>query len=307
MKLPFVSALMEKMSGGDRPPLEKYYAVVFVIIFAFLVADLGNLFARRFFIPDNIPPKKMAPSRMAQNRTYQFPGVVARNIFNSDGVIPQTQSELQGGGGTGEDNDPRPSTLGLDLVGTLVHADPSKSIATINLRGQNKIEPYMVDEEISGMARITQVLRQRVIFRNLQNQLLEYVEVPADAGISLSLDRGATVTLPKEQEKTEYTFPRAEINAQLENLPALLQQARVVPEAGPDGQVRCYKMVEMQPGSIYEKLGLRVGDCLSSVNGEPINSPQKAMEMYQMLKESSEIRLGFDRNGSTRDHSYQIR
>ncbi len=305
MKLPFVAAMMEKMKGGDRPPFEKYYIIVFVAIAAFLVADLANLFSRQYFIPDNIPPKKASAPKMAQNRSYQFPGIVARNIFNSDGVIPPTQSELQGGG-TGDDNDPRPSSLALDLVGTLVHADPTKSIATINIRGQNKIESFAVDEEISGMARVTQVLRQRVVFRNLQNQMLEYIDVPADAGMTLSLDRGATMTLPKEQEKTEYTFPRAEINAQLENLPALLQQARVVPETGPDGQVRCFKMVELQSGSVYEKLGLRIGDCISAVNGEPINSPQKAMELYQTLRESPDIKLSFDRNGKNVDHSYRI-
>lgn len=298
---------MEKMRGGDRPPFEKYYIIVFVVIFAFLVADLGNLFARRYLIPDTIPPKKMTAPKMAQNRNHQFPGIIARNIFNADGVIPPTQSELQGGG-TGDDNDPRPSSLALDLVGTLVHADPAKSVATINLRGQNKIEPFMVDEEISGMARITQILRQRVVFRNLQNQLLEYIDIPADAGMMLSLDRGATMTVPKQQEeKTQFEFPRAEINAQLENLPALLQQARVVPETGPDGQVRCYKMVELQAGSIFEKLGLRMGDCLSAVNGEPINSPQKAMEMYQMLRESPDIKLSFDRGGRNVENSYQIR
>lgn len=306
MKLPFVAALMEKMKGGDRPPFEKYYVVVFVLIFAFLVADIGNLFSRRYFIPDNIPPKKMTPPKMAQNRNVQFPGIIARNIFNADGVIPPTQSELQGGG-SGDDNDPRPSGLALDLVGTLVHADPGKSIATVNIRGQNKIEPYMVNEEISGMARITQILRQRIIFRNLQNQMLEYIEVPQDAGLSLSLDRGATVTVPKQEEQTQFEFSRAEINAQLENLPALLQQARVVPETGPDGQIRCYKMVELQSGSVYEKLGLRIGDCLSAVNGEPINSPQKAMEMYQTLRESSEIKLSYDRNGRNVENSYQIR
>jgi general secretion pathway protein C len=306
MNLPIVSKLMEKIKGGDRPPMEKYYAIIFVLVIAFLVADIGNLFARRYFIPTNIPQKKMTPAKVGQARNYQFPGIIAKNIFNQDGVIPPNQSELSGG--VQDDSAPRPSTLQLDLMGTLVHADPTKSIATINMRGQNRIEPFSVDEEVAGLAKITEIQRQRVIFRNLQNQLLEYIEVPQEQGLTLSVERGATVSLPKaaQTEQTEFTFPRAEINAQLENLPSLLQQARVVPETGPDGQVRCYKIVEMQSGSIYEKLGLRMGDCLSSVNGEAVNSPQRAMEMFQTLKNSSDIKLGVDRSGRNMDLNYRI-
>lgn len=304
MKLPLVSALLDKMKGGDRPPFEKIYPIVFVAIIAFLVADIGNLFARRYFIPTNIPSKKMTPPKLGQDRQYQFPGIIGKNIFNSDGIIPPTQSELAGGG-KGDDSTPRLSSLALDLMGTLVHADPFKSIATIALKGQTKIEPYSVDEEIPGMAKIKEIQRQRVIFRNLQSQMLEYIEMPQDKVATLSVERGATVTLP--QDKTEFTFQRAEIDAQLENLPNLLQQARVVPEMGSDGQVRCYKMVEMQPGSIYEKLGLRMGDCLIGANDEPVNSPQKAMEMFQTLKTSSEIKLRVDRGGSIVDMNYRIR
>lgn len=243
---------------------------------------------------------------MGQARTHQFPGVVGKNIFNSDGVIPPTQSEL-GGGGKGEDGAPKLSSLPLDLMGTLVHSDPTKSIATISIKGQNKVEPFSVDEEVNGVAKIKEIQRLRVIFRNLQTQLLEYIEVPDNAQ-TLSVERGATVTLPRAaEEKTEFTFPRAEIDAQLENLPNLLQQARVVPETGADGQVRCYKMVEIQPGSIYEKLGLRLGDCISGVNSESVNSPQKAMEMFQTLKSSSEIKLSVDRGGRNVDLNYNIR
>lgn len=304
MKLPFLSKMLEKIKGGDRPPLEKLYPLAFIIIIAFFIADLGNLFSRSYLIPTNIPPKKTTPLKLGNNRNYQFPGIIGRNIFNADGVIPPTQSELQGGG-QGDDGAPRLSSLALELMGTLVHANPLKSIATISLKGQNKIDPYSIDEEVSGMAKIKEIQRQRVIFRNLQNQLLEYIEVPPEQGVVLSVERGATVSLP--QEKTEFVFPRAEIDAQLENLPNLLQQARVVPESGADGQVSCYKMVEIQSGSIYERLGLRLGDCIGGVNGESVNSPQKAMESFQALKTASEIKLKVRRAGRDVELNYNIR
>jgi general secretion pathway protein C len=307
MKLPLVSALMEKIKGGDRPPLEKFYPLFFVIIMAVLFADLGTLYVREYFLPTSIPPKKLTPVQLGKTKKYEFPEIVSRNIFNSDGVIPPTMSEKEGGGGEGKDGAPRLSDLPLDLMGTLVHINPEKSIATIAIRGQNKVDPFSVGEQISGMAEIKEIERQRVVFRNLRNQLLEYIEVPEEQILALSTERGATVTLPKQpQEKTDFTFARKEIDSQLENLPNLLQQARVVPETGPDGQVRGYKLVEIQPGSIYEKLGLRLGDVITGVNGEMVNSPQKAMELYQALKTSNEIKLAVDRGGRSVDLNYNL-
>ncbi|MCB9073500.1 MAG: PDZ domain-containing protein [Bdellovibrionaceae bacterium] len=306
MKLPYVSALLEKIKGGDRPPLEKYYPLFFVILLGFFVADLGDLYVRKYLLPTSIPPKKAAAIKLGQSKRYQFPEIISKNIFNSDGVIPQTLAEKEGEG-AGEDGIPKLSDLPLDLLGTLVLADPSKSIATISIKGQNNVDPYSVGETVSGMADIKEIQRERVIFRNLRNQALEYIEVPQDQVLALTTERGATVTLPKQSaEKTEFTFQRKDIDAQLENLPNLLQQARVVPETGPDGLVRGYKLVEIQPGSIYEKLGLRLGDVITGVNGESINSPQKALELYQALKSSNDIKLAIDRGGRNVDLSYRL-
>ena len=84
------------------------------------------------------------------------------------------------------------------------------------------------------------------------------------------------------------------------------QQARAVPNIV-NGQLECFKLVDIQKGSIYEKLGLRPGDCIGSVNGEKIDSPAKAMELYNALRgNSSEIKLGIDRGGHKEEMNYNI-
>lgn len=305
MKIPFLSSISQKLRGGDRPPFERFYIIALILFMAFMVGDIVILYSRQFMLPTTMPPKKIVPIAKNMGRTYSYPEVVDKNIFNSDGKIPPSLGETQGG--SPEDNVPRKTSLPLDLIGTIVHANPKKSVATINVRGQNKIEPYKVGQKIESMAEVTEIQKDKVIFRNSKTRILEFVDIPQDAKIVLSTEKPFSAAAPTvREEKLDFNFPRKELEAHLNDLSSLLQQARVVPETGPDGQVRGYKLVELQPGSIFEKLGVRIGDTIMSVNGEAINSPQKAMDMFRDLRSANEIKLGVDRGGADTTLNYKI-
>ncbi|MES2855004.1 MAG: hypothetical protein V4692_04025, partial [Bdellovibrionota bacterium] len=100
---------------------------------------------------------------------------------------------------------------------------------------------------------------------------------------------------------------RDDINRLTNNLPELLQQARAVPRMGPNGQIECFSLADIAQGSIYEQLGLKRGDCIESVNGEKIDSPGKAMEMYNALRSgSNSINIGVERGGQKQEMNYSI-
>ncbi len=75
---------------------------------------------------------------------------------------------------------------------------------------------------------------------------------------------------------------------------------------GSDGEVGGFKLIAIKPGSVYEKLGLKRDDIIKGVNGELVDSAQKAMELYQTLKSSDEIQLEIGRNGKTKTFSYTL-
>ena len=76
---------------------------------------------------------------------------------------------------------------------------------------------------------------------------------------------------------------------------------------GPGGLIECFSLADIATGSIYERLGLKKNDCIKSVNGEKIDSPAKAMELYNALRGSaSSINLGIERNGRDDSFQYQI-
>ena len=68
-----------------------------------------------------------------------------------------------------------------------------------------------------------------------------------------------------------------------------------------------FKFLAIQPDSIYTKLSFQNGDCIKSVNGESIDNPAKAMELYNALKSSSQINLKVERDGKDQEMEYNIR
>lgn len=296
----------------SQRPLETVSIYILLAIIGISIADIGILMFRDLMLPMAPPAiqrrpsitRPMTPDRSAYNT------ITARNIFNSDQVIPDpvgadpTEPELPSA-------EPVPTSLPLQLVGTIVHVNPERSVATIQLKQKNEQVPFRVNDVIpDNLATVTKIERNKVIFRNNVTQNLEYVELKEEARISFG---AASLSAPLQngevlqRSENEYELKRNDINRLTNNLAELLQQARAVPRMGPNGQIECFNIADMQPGSIYEKLGLRRGDCIKTVNGERIDSPAKAMELYNALRASaSSVNLGVERSGRDEEFRYNI-
>jgi len=47
------------------------------------------------------------------------------------------------------------------------------------------------------------------------------------------------------------------------------------------GKTVGFKLVELEKGSLLEKIGLRVGDLVVEINQVKLNSPEKALQIFQ--------------------------
>ena len=107
-------------------------------------------------------------------------------------------------------------------------------------------------------------------------------------------------------EETEKSIQRSEIKAAMGNLGNLLTQARAMPETR-GGKMIGFKLVEIQPGSFYEKVGMKKDDIIKGVDGEPITDPAKAMSLLQGLDQKAALDLQMERNGKDVTIHYDIR
>lgn len=80
--------------------------------------------------------------------------------------------------------------------------------------------------------------------------------------------------------------------------------------SGPDtlGQKsRGFKIISIEKGSLYEKLGLQKGDILQSLGGQPIQSSQDFEKLANYLEPGQTHELLLIRNGSVKKPSYSIK
>ncbi len=302
--------------SAARPPFEGVYAYLLSALVGYGVADYAVLTVRPSMLSKSAPAVAPPPSdRWAGTSSKDYSAISNRNIFNSTGEDPPALSAAEGGKDSEmiEDQEAVLSKLPLSLEGTIVHVNPKKSVATIVVKNSNESKPFRVGEPIENLVeRITKIERRKVTFINQNSRRLEYIEIPLDEKLTLSFKNTAPQASGSEEvvKRGEFDFQlkRSDVNKYLSDLSSVLGQARMQPNVPPGsgGGVEGFKFTAIQPGSVYEKLGFKVQDIIKSVNGEPVNSPTKAMEMYNSLKGQNDLELEVERNGRTEKFNYNI-
>jgi general secretion pathway protein C len=82
-------------------------------------------------------------------------------------------------------------------------------------------------------------------------------------------------------------------------------QARIVPSFK-NGEANGFKLFAIRPGSLYSKIGIQNGDIIHKINGFSMNSPDKALEVYQKLKSARSIDVELTRRGRNQKMTYNI-
>ncbi|WP_237757855.1 type II secretion system protein GspC [Anaeromyxobacter sp. PSR-1] len=105
--------------------------------------------------------------------------------------------------------------------------------------------------------------------------------------------------------KDKYEIDRKVIDGTLNNLSAIATQARIVPSFK-NGVANGFKLFSIQPGSLYASIGIENGDVIQRVNGYELNSPEKALELYQKLRDSGHVTIELERQGQPIRKEYNI-
>lgn len=63
---------------------------------------------------------------------------------------------------------------------------------------------------------------------------------------------------------------------------------------------------KINPGSIYDKLGLKIGDIILEANGKKLDSPESALEFADSLKTADRVELKIKRAGQIKVIEYQL-
>lgn len=190
------------------------------------------------------------------------------------------------------------SDLPLTLIGTFVEKGKAP-YAIVEEKKSNTQDVFSVGDLVFGEANLKRILTDRIeINRNGVLEVLILDEKVAAKGF----DGPETFS----EEQTHFSVAENELDQALENLPLLLTQARAVPYFK-DGKAVGLRMFAIRKGSMYEKIGLKNGDILKTVNGNSLGDVTQAMKLFEQLKSERDLKLNLERNGQSKDFSYEIR
>jgi general secretion pathway protein C len=201
---------------------------------------------------------------------------------------------------------PTRTSLRGTLIGTSV-ADPREySLCEIINPDLGEPAVYTVGSNYLG-ARIYEIDKDRVLFVN--NGVNEYMDNGAPGAANLGVVPVAPPPAAdgsvKQLSENQYVVAKSEINNALTNLSDLATKARIVPSFK-NGVANGFKLFSIVPDSLYSKIGVQNGDVIHRINGYEMNSPDKALEIYQKLRDANRIEIELERRGDTVRKSYSI-
>lgn len=191
----------------------------------------------------------------------------------------------------------------LNIVLTGVMARGAGSFAFLSVNGTPETV-FSIGQEITAGATLEAVHADGVVLRRggaLESVLLKDSD--------LSLPSGSIVTNPRTEAAGavrslgggSYAIDRQALTQNL-NVETL-SQASVTPGAG--GLV----VRDVQAGSVFEKLGLRAGDVVRNINGQPVNNLEDVMKIYAQyaaIPQAAPIPVEISRGGRSEVFQYKM-
>jgi len=306
---------------------------------AWLCARMVNTVAGAIVRPR--PVLDLAAVPAPPPRPQKAPHLEADRLYALIGQKPPEPAAAPASPGGGEGSGPGPAavaqncrdssatpvktTLRAQLVACVLSDHPGSSLASITDLGTRETRIYGVGERF-GNASLLSIERLRdpsdatgvgfkvaaILCNEGKKEYLEFEAgepVPTPAGPGLLRPPGPVgAEEPDGVHKlaeNRYDVKKKYIDDALSNLSAVATQARIVPSFK-NGVANGFKLFSIQPGSLYSAIGVENGDVIQRVNGYEMNSPDKALEIYQKLRESTHITLEIERNGQIIRKEYDV-
>lgn len=259
----------------------------------------------------NVRKPVATSSQVSSRRPFSDYGVITqRNLFHtsSSGDKPKADIML---------DSLEQTQLKLKLWGT-VPIDDNNGYAVIedetNRKEGQKL--YSIGDSIKN-AKLKMVLRNKVVLTRLgKDEVLEMEDLAVTTSSSSSTRStvsSARTTTSSTTESTTATISRrrislsrAQVDSAMGNLAELAGQINIQPHTE-DGQADGFALSNIQPNSLFRRMGLRNGDILTAVDGQPLNSVEDAYRLYEDLKSSDSAQVEINRKGRPTVIEYRIR
>ena len=180
----------------------------------------------------------------------------------------------------------------LVLKGTIASAIPEFSVAVI-ADGTSEQRVYAIGDSVGSGTTLHAVYADRVVLN--EKGALTNLRLPVDYPKSTPTPvRRSTATTRQTMRGDDADSLQ---NMVAENLTQLSDIIRPTQYRGSDGQLAGFRVYPGRNRQKFAALGLRPGDLIKDINGQPLNDPTQAMQVFQSLGETQEVTVTIERNG----------
>lgn len=231
--------------------------------------------------------------------------ILKRNIFDAEFI--KNYRPVTSSGGSESSSAQARTDLKVKLLGTVVAVPEQYSSALIIEEGDDHANGYGVGDHIHD-ARIV-AIAQRLVTLERGDGRIEQLSMDDEgprttASAPRSDDSGSGV---EQISETSFVVDRSLLDKHLADIEGLSRLGRALLHRGPDGNFDGYRLSAIRRGTIADQLGIKNGDVVHSVNGQPLDSVQGAMNAYQNMMNDSNFSFEVTRRGQKVTLDYQIR
>jgi general secretion pathway protein C len=316
----------------DRWASIPWRGCLIVLGVSFLLASLLSTFLAQVFLPKG---RAAAASTNAMATGVNVPGatlngagvdvILKRNIFNSEGAaVDETKKTEEDPANKTPSVEIVKSDLQVKLLGTIYGGDPYSGLALVENSSKKTINSFMVGDLLLAKATIKEVHREKIIID--RDGRLEYIEVAktelarnkrkkktSPTGVQQTIAPIATEPPPDkfkeegfERDGKGMVMTKAYQQKLLTtDFTKVLQDAKATPNVE-GGELKGFCLTRIRKDSIYEKAGLQNDDCVTEINGVPLQDAAQAIRLLQSLRNESDIDVRLTRGGAPMTFNLQI-
>ena len=280
-----------------------------------VLASLAMSTASLFLAPkQKISPAKALAGIPAPSKTNlaDYEVILQRDIFDSTGAGRETLLGLPADEGAAAQAAVH-NRQDLTLIGTI--ANEGNSLALLTVGKEAKV--LRLGEDLPGGGTLAAVRRNEADIRYADGST-QTLKIPREgagatngsAGRNASTGRAAATASTggnhvKEVGDNQFVVSRSEVEKARSNIGELLKQARMEPNIV-NGQTNGFVVKMIQPHSLIAELGLQIGDVVTRVNGVELNSPEKALQIFQQLREARRLNVDLLRKEQPLSLQYEV-
>ena len=189
----------------------------------------------------------------------------------------------------------------LKLFGTV---DGGKNPLAL-IQSGGKVNIYRIGDDLPGGSELLSVARNEAVILQADGSQAKLAIVKPEIVSSATATSAPAGSGIRDLGDNRWAVSRSEVEKARSNLNQLLKSAHMEPNII-NGQTEGFLVKMVRPKSLLAQLGIRRGDTVTRVNGVALNSPEKALQVFQQLREAKRLTVDLKRNNENLTFDYEV-